>query len=155
MKPHLLVLVAAMTTVTADAFSATELRDDMFPGSSCIGIDAASAADISYNTTGRLRNDGTVTRTVICPVGMNHNVDGNDTVSAMVYMAQSTSCTLRLIRPDGSTYGSSSVTAPIAFMSRTGEPDDMWFSANVRCAIPAGGVLYSYLIQRRTLDGGR
>jgi hypothetical protein len=115
---------------------------ELVPGAACIPIHSTAAANISYNTAGKAINNGTTAQSVVCAIPMPQSFFPPEGVFAGYYATPGTACTLRFSYEDGSPAKSNSVGDPafFLFLDASGLSNPT-ISANIRCAIPAGGYL--------------
>jgi hypothetical protein len=142
MKLHATSMLVLLT-----GFAATDARAvarvERVPGSYCLPINSAVAADISYNTAGKLFNNGAATQTVTCAVPLPNAFPNTESVTVEIKTSATTSCTLRTSFYDGSP-GTSSTSSGTAFsLFLNGSAGLQFMTANLRCAVPAGESLNS------------
>jgi hypothetical protein len=145
MKAYAIAALVMVGLVCQHADAA--VKQNFLPGSYCVGIDAASAADISYNTAGKLYNNGSVTRNVTCVVPLSQYMDPSDFVSAWFHTSVTTSCSLRFTYQDGTAAKMATASASGGgSVQLDGTGLTGLVTSNLRCAIPAGGQLSSVQI---------
>ena len=147
MRTLLFLAVAGIVGVISADANAGFTREG-YPGAACSSASPSGAADITFNTNGEVHNTGTVTRVVVCPVPIFYQINAGESVTVNVYLKQSTACTLRISNTDGTVFRSIAGTAAISTL-RFDASELGFFSANMRCSIPAGGRLLTYDVQRR------
>jgi hypothetical protein len=141
---------AFLGLVSAQADAQVKSFYSRHTGAHCVPVSAATAADITWGTNGRLTNNGTVNRTVICDVEMPVTFISTNDMGVGVQLTQSANCVLRVSDQFGNVLQSASKTGDPLNFQLFGSDAQPNVAANLRCSIPPGASLIWYDVATTT-----
>lgn len=149
MKTNLLYLKIGIPLLLFSFSTMASEDTKVFPGSLCQA--ASSSNTVASDSDGSMRNAGTTTQNWNCPIVRDDVGDGDDPEYAEMSVTSGVTCTFRARSKSGgseSSTASSTVGTTLAYASGSANiantnTDGYYY---FRCAVPAGGKVFSYRI---------